>query len=79
MNFMYLQAKKLMLQDLRGNKQSEDDRGNTIEASAQLHSLNEMLKLQIENGKKEADYYKKQMEVFKEQLQIAAMREHDTD
>jgi len=30
-----------------------------------------MLKYQVENTKKESDYYKKQMEVFKEQLQIA--------
>ena len=43
----------------------------------QAQVANNMLKYQLENVQTKAEYYKKQIDVFKEQLQISGLRERD--
>jgi|TARA_B110000285_G_scaffold232553_1_gene303876 predicted phage tail protein len=45
----------------------------------QASSNNNMLKHQIENTQRETEYYKKQMEIFKDQMHKANIREQKVE
>ena len=58
-------------------RDADHDAGN-MSVRAANNEIN-ILRFQLENTQRETNYYQKQMEVFKDQLQVAAMRERESE
>ena len=69
LNYMYTRA----VQNEKNTEEIED------KALTQLEHQNNTLNFQLENSAREISYYTKQVDVFKNQLSTAAMREQQTE
>ena len=61
---------------IQNEKNTEEIENKALE---QLEQQNDTLKYQLENASREITYFSKQVDVFKNQLSTAAMREQQTE
>ena len=74
LSFLYQRA----LEKRDHSRRADGDELNML-MNDQATTSNNMLKYQVENLERETNYYKKQMDVFKNQMEVTAQREQKSE